>query len=335
MAFLSRRWQQLWRCCCPKLVLKRGTMFQPKNTSMKRTRTKFARRVNSLLRHLCSPPTLSKFVVKFGLRRKHTCHVDVDVDGWVRFCAASRARRIAFDFTPGAKNIFKGLPDDKYIFPLHVFSGPDSSPSHVRSLNLAYVCLNTTTTGFAGFANLKKLTLHKTIMVVFQLKRFAKTSVRFINLRHLNLYLPLYGNGRSVDGILRLAYLLEVAPVLEELELHSERICHRIGMIKLRRVVMSGACHWQGLIELAHCILRCAIRLDCMIMDPMVRIKGLPVVDWLVERGRRIAKELLEREEFQGVLRVCLRIRGSRGLERYVKRDYVNLIGCKDCSIYG
>ena len=83
---------------------------------------------------------------------------------------------------------------------------------------------------------------------------------------------------------------------------------------------MSGACHWQGLIELAHCILRCAIRLDCMIMDPMVRIKGLPVVDWLVERGRRIAKELLEREEFQGVLRVCLRIRGSRRLGRYAKR---------------
>uniref|UniRef100_A0A0D3FN72 At1g61320/AtMIF1 LRR domain-containing protein n=1 Tax=Oryza barthii TaxID=65489 RepID=A0A0D3FN72_9ORYZ len=315
---------------------------------------------------------------------KHTCHVDVDVDGWVRFCAASRARRIAFDFTPGAKNIFKGLPDDKYIFPLHVFSGPDSSPSHVRSLNLAYVCLNTTTTGFAGFANLKKLTLHKVLFLIMlpectalewlsiiccsyteltlckpllrlrylclhycnlekieleapnltsfdlinrpiplalsespkvmkfkllhksvrygdnldyictelpaalpgvqklsitstlyiydELKRFAKTSVRFINLRHLNL---------SVDGILRLAYLLEVAPVLEELELHinEERICHRIGMIKLRRVVMSGACHWQGLIELAHCILRCAIRLDCMIMDPMVRIKGLPVVD--------------------------------------------------------
>uniref|UniRef100_A0A0E0GSQ1 FBD domain-containing protein n=1 Tax=Oryza nivara TaxID=4536 RepID=A0A0E0GSQ1_ORYNI len=50
-------------------------------------------------------------------------------------------------------------------------------------------------------------------MVVFQLKRFAKTSVRFINLRHLNL---------SVDGILRLAYLLEVAPVLEELELHFD-----------------------------------------------------------------------------------------------------------------
>uniref|UniRef100_A0A0E0P0E0 At1g61320/AtMIF1 LRR domain-containing protein n=1 Tax=Oryza rufipogon TaxID=4529 RepID=A0A0E0P0E0_ORYRU len=320
-----------------------------------------------------------QFVVKFGLRRKHTCHVDVDVDGWVRFCAASRARHIAFDFTPGAKNIFKGLPDDKYIFPLHVFSGPDSSPSHVRSLNLAYVCLNTTTTGFAGFANLKKLTLHKVLFLIMLpectalewlsiiccsyteltlckpllrlrylclhycnlekieleapnltsfdlinrpiplalsespkvmkfkllhksvrygdnldyictelpavlpgLKRFAKTSVRFINLRHLNL---------SVDGILRLAYLLEVAPVLEELELHllikhhqpdckhSERICHRIGMIKLRRVVMSGACHWQGLIELAHCILRCAIRLDCMIMDPMVRIKGLPVVD--------------------------------------------------------
>jgi hypothetical protein len=57
-------------------------------------------------------------------------------------------------------------------------------------------------------------------MVVFQLQSFAKTSVRFINLRHLSLYLPLYGDGRSVGGILRLAYLLELAPVLEELELH-------------------------------------------------------------------------------------------------------------------
>jgi hypothetical protein len=41
-----------------------------------------------------------------------------------------------------------------------------------------------------------------------------------------------------------------------------------------------------------------------MIMDPMVRIKGLPTVDWLEERGRRIAKELLKRQEFQGVLTV-------------------------------
>lgn len=59
-----------------------------------------------------------------------------------------------------------------------------------------------------------------TLMVIFQLQGFAKTSARFINLRHLTMYLPLYGELRSIDGILRLAYLLELAPALEELELH-------------------------------------------------------------------------------------------------------------------
>uniref|UniRef100_A0A0E0KI67 FBD domain-containing protein n=1 Tax=Oryza punctata TaxID=4537 RepID=A0A0E0KI67_ORYPU len=103
----------------------------------------------------------------------------------------------------------------------------------------------------------------------------------------------------------------------ESLQLHHLRDFHisdfviteaiRVDMLpyrhdKLKRVVMSGACHWQWLIELY--ILRCASRLDCMVMDPMVRIKGLPMVNWLMLRGRRIAKELLERQEFQGVLTV-------------------------------
>jgi hypothetical protein len=34
------------------------------------------------------------------------------------------------------------------------------------------------------------------------------------------MYLPLYGEPKSISGILRLAYLLELAPALEELELH-------------------------------------------------------------------------------------------------------------------
>jgi hypothetical protein len=430
MGLLSRKWQKLWRSCCPKLIFTRATMFKPGNKTIRRTRTNFARRVNSLLRQLCAPPTLNKFVVKFGLRRKHTCHVN----RWVGFCSKLRARHITFDFTPGVKGIFRGLADEKYIFHLHVFSVPDRSPAHIKSLHLSYVWLNTATTGFTGFANLKKLTLHKvsflndfqhlmlsectalewlsiscssfteltlckplrrlrylslhycymekveleapnltsvdltnrpiplalseslkvmeanikllhksvlygdnldyictelpaalphvqklsitsTLCIYDELQSFAKTSVRFINLRHLSLYLPLYGDGRSVGGILRLAYLLELAPVLEELELHFRfsdfviRQAIRVDMLpyrhdKLKRVVMSGACHWQGLIELAHHIRRCASRLDCMIMDPMVRIKGLPTVDWLEERGRRIAKELLKRQEFQGVLTV-------------------------------
>ncbi|CAO1948427.1 unnamed protein product [Urochloa humidicola] len=152
MGLLSNKWRALWRSCCPKVVFTRATMFQLGNTSVRRTRTNFALRVNTILRQLCSPPTLNKFVVKFGLRRKHTYHVN----RWVRFCAASRARHITFDFTPGAR----GLADDKYIFPLHIFSGPDNSPVNAKSLHLGYVCLHTTT-GLTVFTNLKKLTLHK------------------------------------------------------------------------------------------------------------------------------------------------------------------------------
>ncbi|OEL33115.1 hypothetical protein BAE44_0005866, partial [Dichanthelium oligosanthes] len=156
MSLISHKRWALWRSCCQKLVFTRATMFQLGNTSIRRTRTNFAWRVNIFLRQLWSPPTLNKFVVKFGLRRKHTCHVN----RWVRFCAASRARHITLDFTPGAKDIACGLADDKYIFPLHVSNGPDSSPVHIKSLHLGYVCLYTTT-GFNAFANLKKLTLHK------------------------------------------------------------------------------------------------------------------------------------------------------------------------------
>uniref|UniRef100_A0A0E0KID9 Uncharacterized protein n=1 Tax=Oryza punctata TaxID=4537 RepID=A0A0E0KID9_ORYPU len=100
-------------------------------------------------------------ICTFGLRRKRTCHVN----RWVGFFSDSRARHITFDFTSGVKGIFRGLADGKYIFPcmfsVHVFSGPDSSPAHTKSLHLSYVCLNTATTGFTGFANLKKLTVHK------------------------------------------------------------------------------------------------------------------------------------------------------------------------------
>ncbi|KAL6614803.1 hypothetical protein ACP70R_037073 [Stipagrostis hirtigluma subsp. patula] len=213
-----------------------------------------------------------------------------------------------------------------YIFPLNVFSDPDCSATHIKSLHLGYVCLNTDTADFVGFTNLTKLTLRKIsffgklqglilpegtalewlnisyssltslttcqppqrlqylrlhychcndlanwpipfalggplkvveannkllntsspygdnldyiyielpatlhhvqkltitsdLYIFDELQRYARTSARFINLRHLALSLHLYGDDRSVVGIIRLAYLLELAPVLEELEL--------------------------------------------------------------------------------------------------------------------
>ncbi|TVT96954.1 hypothetical protein EJB05_57808 [Eragrostis curvula] len=149
MGLLSQKWQGLWRQCCSKVIFTKATMFH--SADIQRTRANFARRVNNFLKQLCSPAILNKLAVKFGMRRKHTCHVD----GWVQFCAAAKARHIKLDLTPGMKGLAKSSPDDKYIFPMHVFSGADSSSVHVKSLYLGYVSLHTATAGFSGFANLK------------------------------------------------------------------------------------------------------------------------------------------------------------------------------------
>ncbi|PUZ57470.1 hypothetical protein GQ55_5G434000 [Panicum hallii var. hallii] len=430
MGLVSHIWRRLWRSCCWKLVFTRATMFQPRNKSIKRTRTNFAMRVDSFLRQLHTHSPLDKFVIKFGLRRKHTCHVN----RWIRFCSASRARHITIDFTPGVKGFAMGfamgLANSKYIFPLNVFSGPDGSSTHVRFLHLGYVCLDTTSSGFMAFANLKKLTLHKIsflgglqclmlpefnslewlsisycslpglstcqplqrlrcvrlhycylkkieleapnltsfdltnppipfvlgaslkvmeanikllsyddnldyiytelpaalshvhklsitspLCIFDELQGFAKISARFINLRHLTMYLPLYGDLESIDGILRLAYLLELAPALEELELHANGGDVSVGWAlrrnmlpyphnKLKRVLISGAFEWEGLMELAYYILRSANRLECMILDPMRRIGGPPLDGWMVDRGREMIKEFFEGEEFRSILTI-------------------------------
>ncbi|TVT96953.1 hypothetical protein EJB05_57807 [Eragrostis curvula] len=442
MGALSHKWQGLWRQCCSKVIFTKATMFHSANTNLRRTRANFARRVNNILKQLCSTATLNKFVVKFGMRRKHSCLVD----RWIQFCAAAKARHITLDFTPGMAGLAKGSPDDKYIFPMHVFSGADRSSAHLKSLYLGYVCLHTASAGFTGFANLKKLTLHNvsvtgdlqclmlpecavlewlsitcctlpvltvcqplnrlrylrcnrcslekielqapnlatfdltnrpisfalggsprmveaTIYLLYNgmpngdnldyiytklpaalphvqklsitsrlsiydevldvpestsLQSFAKTSARFINLRHLNLYLPLYGDKSSIGGVLRLSYFLELAPVLEELELHVDCCDASIQWAlrgdmpphqhdNLKRVLMSGACCWEGTIELAYYILRSASKLQCMIMDPMIRIEPCAVDEWIladINKGRKMAKKLLEREEFKDILTI-------------------------------
>ncbi|CAO2165805.1 unnamed protein product [Urochloa humidicola] len=429
MGLVSHIWRRLWRSCCRKLVFTRATMFQPRNRSIKRTRTNFAVRVNSFLPQLRTHPTLNKFVIKFGMRRKHTSHVN----RWICFCSASRARHITINFTPGVKDFAMGLANSKYIFPLNVFSGPDGSSTHVRSLHLGYVCLDTTSAAFMAFANLKKLTLNKisflgglqclmlpecnslewlsisfcslpvlstckplqrlrcvhlhycclkkieleapnltsfdltnppipfvlggslnvmeanikllskdipdgdnldyiytelpaalshvhkisitsTLYIYDELQGFAKTSARFINLRHLTMSLHLFGDLDSVGGILRLAYLLELAPALEELELHAKGGEVNVGWAfrqnmlpyphnKLKRVLISGACQWEGLAELAYYILRSANRLEHMILDPMVRI-GRPLDGWMVDMGREMIKMLFEGEVFQSILTI-------------------------------
>ena len=57
-------------------------------------------------------------------------------------------------------------------------------------------------------------------MLVLQVINFVKNQTRLTNLRRLVLNIDIVGSPEVTGGILRLAYLLELAPVLEDLVLH-------------------------------------------------------------------------------------------------------------------
>ncbi|VAH35300.1 unnamed protein product [Triticum turgidum subsp. durum] len=117
----------------------------------KTSKTRFVRRINSILQQLQSA-SLNKFVVKFALRKRHTAHID----RWVNFSVASRTKHLVLDLCPGMK-VSSIDTDDMYTFPLHLFDA--SSGSCVKSLRLGFVYLMPLP-DLCGFANLKKLSLH-------------------------------------------------------------------------------------------------------------------------------------------------------------------------------
>uniref|UniRef100_A0A0A9CPW2 F-box domain-containing protein n=1 Tax=Arundo donax TaxID=35708 RepID=A0A0A9CPW2_ARUDO len=155
MSILSRKWKQLWKCY-PKLVFTRATMRSSDALigHQNPLRTRFIRGINSILRQLKSA-NLYKFVVKFGLRKRHTHHIN----RWVNFSAASRTKHVVLDLCPGVKGSTD--TDDRYSFPLDVFNA--SGGSCVKYLRLGFVSL-TLPSDFCGFKNLKKLSLHKVII---------------------------------------------------------------------------------------------------------------------------------------------------------------------------
>lgn len=55
---------------------------------------------------------------------------------------------------------------------------------------------------------------------MFQMQGFVKNPSRMTYLRRLVLKVDISGWPETTSGILRLAYLLELAPVLEDLVLH-------------------------------------------------------------------------------------------------------------------
>ena len=55
---------------------------------------------------------------------------------------------------------------------------------------------------------------------VMQVPGCAKCPSKFVNLKHLILTVDVLANDKYTSGILRLACLLELSPVLNRLELH-------------------------------------------------------------------------------------------------------------------
>ncbi|XP_051229542.1 F-box/LRR-repeat protein At3g03360 isoform X2 [Lolium perenne] len=171
-----------------------------------------------------------------------------------------------------------------------------------------------------------------------QVQRFSNTRDSFICLRHLNMNLNISLYPDDDSWVMGFVNLLELAPLLEELELHMDHYRHCSSNLRmvtaaqgplhrhLKSVYMSGFSDVSGLAELAFYILENAIVLERMVVDPVTGMKEdlnterfysvskagsseefvLPTEGdrYCLEEMRLFAKMNLDREEFRHVLTV-------------------------------
>ncbi|KAM3196656.1 hypothetical protein ACQJBY_072388 [Aegilops geniculata] len=164
-----------------------------------------------------------------------------------------------------------------------------------------------------GMSYARKLSMQ--IAIDTQVLQFAGCPSSFINLNHLILTMHVRVRYDSTSGILRLASLLELAPVLEQLELHME--CQYSEGVEnmwlkewplpiqphdhLKTVHMSGVYGNIDLLNLALHFARCAIVLELMVIGPMVK-KNYVMTRGSLEEGRRMAREHLRGKGFDDIL---------------------------------
>ncbi|KAK3141111.1 hypothetical protein QOZ80_4BG0329700 [Eleusine coracana subsp. coracana] len=176
------------------------------------------------------------------------------------------------------------------------------------------------------FAELVKTLSHvQSLSINFRIQtevqEFVKNPTRLTCLRHVVLKIDICGFSENVAGILRLAYVLELAPVLEELVLHmccfqsasyffepSEDVLPSCPHKHLKTVLMTGFYGFRGQFELALHILRNSICLERMIIDPVVRnntiIPSLKSAERDITRGRQLARDNLLGKGFGKVVRI-------------------------------
>ncbi|KAK1603395.1 hypothetical protein QYE76_059178 [Lolium multiflorum] len=172
--------------------------------------------------------------------------------------------------------------------------------------------------------------LHKLFLLLNpdQVLRFSDSQSHFINLRHLNINLEIFFYPPDTSWAVGLVNLLELTPLLEELELHLSRDRYpsaiRTAMamqgrvhLHLKSVYMSGFSEVLGLAELALYILENATRLKRMVVDPVsytdpsnddiysvskggISEEDLDDINW----KRAFAEKNLHREEFRHILTI-------------------------------
>ncbi|GJN04692.1 hypothetical protein PR202_ga22259 [Eleusine coracana subsp. coracana] len=160
------------------------------------------------------------------------------------------------------------------------------------------------------------LSINMTIRTEFQ--GFAEGVAMFNNVKHLILNIDIEGGTNYSSGILRLTWLLKLAPCLEELELNM--YCHGPPIYvrqldsssflcphsHLKTVRMTGFYGIRGQLELALHILRSAKVLERLIIDPKIKVAWGPVMDWSVQRlmtvGRLMARLRLFKGEYGRVV---------------------------------
>lgn len=158
-----------------------------------------------------------------------------------------------------------------------------------------------------------------TFSIETEVQGFVKNPSRLIYLRHVVLKIDISGWSETSAGILRLAYLLELAPVLEELVLHmccfgpasyvrepSEGGFQLCPHSHLKTVCMTGFYGFHGQLELALYILRNATCLERLIIDPVVRDNSFVLESRQrdIVRGRQLAMDHLLLKGFDKVLRI-------------------------------
>ncbi|RLN28518.1 hypothetical protein C2845_PM05G28410 [Panicum miliaceum] len=154
-------------------------------------------------------------------------------------------------------------------------------------------------------------TMHVELEITTEMSGFIQYPPKFIRLKHLTMETTCWGDPRSV---FQLAYLLEAAPLLEDLHLEMfglNPICCPIDLqdvmdlphYHLKTVCIKGFCGNSGQVELAKYILKNALILEHLIVKPGRKYK-VSTLSTIFEHWRKEAKEELAPLARDGVLTI-------------------------------